>query len=179
MGIVALPRTPFENTYVLASTRETAQKEGNPKTITQLMQKNPNLSLSGFPECRQRTDCLLGMRRVYGYKGKFVSSEGKFNDLDKGQSELSLVFSTDPQLALDKYYVYEDDKSFFPPYNISLGVRKGTYDRLGPEAVATIERIQEGLTEEAMQELNRRVELDKEQPEKVAGDYLREEGFVK
>ena len=178
-AITALERTPFQNTFIIASTKETAEKAGNPKTVSELMAKNPNLSISGFPECRQRQDCLLGLQDTYGFKGKFVSSEGKFNDLDGGQSDLTLAFSTDPQLALtDKYTAYEDDKKFFPPYNISLGIRDATVKKIGAEAVTVLESVQEKMTEEVMRELNRRVELDKQEPKKVAADYLKEEGFV-
>ncbi len=177
--ITALARTPFQNTYIIASTKPTAEKAGNPMTASDLFSKSPNLSISGFPECRQRQDCLLGLRSVYGFKGKFVSSDGKFNDLDGKQSDLTLAFSTDPQLALtDKYTAYEDDKQFFPPYNITLGIRNSTVQSIGDKAVSTLEAVQEGMTEEAMRELNRRVELDKQQPKKVAADYLSEEGFV-
>jgi glycine betaine/choline ABC-type transport system substrate-binding protein len=177
--ITALERTPFQNTYVIASTKETAEKAGNPKTVSQLMSENPQLSISGFPECRQRQDCLLGLRDTYAFKGKFVSSDGKFNDLDGGQSDLTLAFSTDPQLALtDKYVAYEDDKKFFPPYNITLGVRDDTAKKIGPKAIETLESVQEGMTEEALRELNRRVELDKQEPKEVATAYLKEEGFV-
>ncbi len=177
-GITALARTPFQNTYILASTKETAEAEGNPKTISELMAKNPKLSLSGFPECRQRQDCLLGLQDTYGYDGKFVSSQGKFTDLDGGQADLALVFSTDPQLALDKYTAFEDDKKFFPPYHITLGLKDATVEKLGPETIEAIETVQAGLTEEAMRELNRRVELDKQEPEAVAKAYLSESGFV-
>jgi glycine betaine/choline ABC-type transport system substrate-binding protein len=177
-NITALARTPFQNTYILASTKKTAEAQGNPTTISELMEKNPNLSLSGFPECRQRQDCLLGLRDVYGYKGKFVSSDGKFSDLDQGQSQLTLAFSTDPQLALtDKYAAYEDDKKFFPPYHITLGVRNQTVEEIGPEAVETLEAVQAGMTEDAMRELNRRVELEKQEAKAVAAAYLSEEGF--
>jgi glycine betaine/choline ABC-type transport system substrate-binding protein len=131
--ITALPRTPFENTFRIASTVETAKKAGNPKTFSELVAKAPNLSVSGFPECRQRTDCLLGLKETYGYKGKFVSSEGKYNDLDQGTSDLTFGFSTDAQLALkDKYVGYEDDKKLFPPYNISFGVRDDAIKKIGP-----------------------------------------------
>jgi len=178
-NITALARTPFQNTYILASTKATAEKEGNPTTISELMEKNPNLSLSGFPECRQRGDCLLGLRSDYGYKGKFVSSDGKFSDLDQGQSQLTLAFSTDPQLALtDKYTAFEDDKKFFPPYHITLGVRNQTVQEIGQETVDTLEAVQEGMTEDAMRELNRRVELEKQEAKAVAAAYLKEEGFV-
>ena len=178
-NITALERTPFENTFIIASTKETAEKAGNPKTVSELFQKAPNLSISGFPECRQRQDCLLGLRSTFGFKGKFVSSEGKFSDLDGGDSDLTLAFSTDPQLALtDKYVGYEDDKDFFPPYNITLGVRNETVEKIGPKAIEGLQAVQAKMTEEAMRELNRRVELDKQEPKVVAAAYLKEEGFV-
>jgi osmoprotectant transport system substrate-binding protein len=41
-----------------------------------------------------------------------------------------------------------------------------------------LERVQDPLTVEAMQELNSRVDLDKEEPSQVASEYLKEEGFV-
>jgi glycine betaine/choline ABC-type transport system substrate-binding protein len=180
VGITALARTPFQNTFIIASTKKTADAAGNPKTASELFAKNPDLSISGFPECRQREDCLLGLRKTYGFKGKFVSSQGKFSDLDGGQSKLTLAFSTDPQLALTKKYAaFEDDKKFFPPYHITLGVRDATVKKLGPETIKTLERVQAGLTEPAMRELNRRVELDKQKPRAVAKAYLSEEGFVK
>jgi glycine betaine/choline ABC-type transport system substrate-binding protein len=179
-NITALARTPFQNTFIIASTKATADKAGDPKTVSELFTKNPKLSISGFPECRQRQDCLLGLRSTYGFKGKFVSSDGKFNDLDQGQSDLTLAFSTDPQLALTtKYTAYEDDKKFFPPYNITLGIRNSTVTTLGQKAIDTLEAVQKGMTEEAMRELNRRVELDKQQPKAVGAAYLKESGFVK
>jgi len=177
--ITALERTPFQNTFVIASTKATATKAEDPKTVTDLFSKNPDLSISGFPECRQREDCLLGLRSTYGFKGKFVSSDGKFSDLDGGQSDLTLAFSTDPQLALtDKYVAYEDDKKFFPPYNITLGVRNDTIKKIGPDAIENLQAVQQGMTEEALRELNRRVELDKQEPKEVAAAFLKEEGFV-
>lgn len=178
-NILALERTPFQNTYVIASTKETADEAGNPETVSELFEAAPNLSISGFPECRQRQDCLLGLRSLYGYEGKFVSSDGKFSDLDDDQADLTLAFGTDPQLALeDKYTAYEDDKNLFPPYHITLGIRNATVERIGPEAVETLQAVQEGMTEEAMRELNRRVELEKQPAKEVAAAYLQEEGFV-
>jgi glycine betaine/choline ABC-type transport system substrate-binding protein len=177
--LTALERTPFENTFRITSTVETAEKMGNPKTLSELLPKAQDLKVSGFPECRQRSDCLLGLRDIYDYKGGFVASEGKFNDLDKGTSDLTFAFSTDAQLALtDKYVGYEDDKRLFPPYNITFGVRNDALEKIGPKGQETILAVQKGMTEEAMRELNRRVELDKQEPKKVAAAYLREEGFV-
>ena len=179
-GITALAHTPFQNTYVVTTTKATDAKVGSPKTVSELFEKKPDFSISGFPECRQRADCLLGLRDSYGFKGKFVSSDGKFSDLDGGQAELTLAFGTDPQILLtEKYATYQDDKKLFPPYNVTLGIRDETVKKIGPDAVKALEAVQKGMTVPAMRELNRRVELDKQQPKKVAGDYLKEEGFDK
>jgi glycine betaine/choline ABC-type transport system substrate-binding protein len=41
-----------------------------------------------------------------------------------------------------------------------------------------VETVQEGLTLEVMQELNARVDLDKEEPAAVATQYLQDEGYI-
>ncbi len=177
--MTALPQTPFENTYKVTSNKETAEKLGNPKTISELAEKaGSKMSISGFPECRQRTDCLLGLKNVYEWTPKFVSSPGQYNDLDKGQADFTFGFSTDGPLATDKYVTYEDDKSLFPPYNVTFLVNEKGMEKLGDSGREVIEKVQEPLTEEVMQELNSRVTLDKQEPEQVAQDYLSEAGFV-
>jgi glycine betaine/choline ABC-type transport system substrate-binding protein len=178
-NITALPMTPFENTYKVTSTKETAEKLGNPKTISEVAEKaGSKMSLSGFPECRQRTDCLVGLKNVYDWTPKFISSPGQYNDLDKGQADFTMGFSTDGPLATGKYVTYEDDKSLFPPYNVTLLTGKQGIEALGDSGREVIERVQEPLTEEVMQELNSRVTLDKQEPEQVAKDYLTESGFI-
>jgi glycine betaine/choline ABC-type transport system substrate-binding protein len=177
--ITAMPQTPFQNTYKVTSTKQTAQKLGNPKTISELAAKaGSKYKLSGFPECRQRTDCLLGLNQTYDWHPKFVSSQGQYADLDAGQSDFTMGFSTDGPLSLDKYYTYEDDKSLFPPYYVTLMVRNEAAQKLGASGRQVIEKVQQPLTDEVMQELNSRVVLDKQDPEKVAADYLKEAGFM-
>ena len=179
-NITTLPQTPFQNTFVITSTKETAEKLGNPKTISEVAEKaGSKMSISGFPECKQRTDCLLGLKNVYDWSPKFVSSEGKFEDLNKGQADFTFGFGTDGELALDKYATYEDDKQLFPPYYITFMVGQKGIDKLGESGQQVIADVQEPLTEEVMQELNSRVTIDKEEPEQVAAAYLKESGFTK
>ena len=181
-GITALPRTKFENTYKLTTTKEKQQDllQGA-KTISEVaaLPNADELRIVGFPECRQRLDCYLGLREVYNFSPKFVSTESKYEPLDRDQADLSMgSFSTDGELALDKYAVLEDDKKLFPPYHISLGIRDDALKRIGPKGREVILQVQEPLTVEAMQELNSRVDLDKKEPEQVAREYLTEEGFI-
>ena len=178
--ITALPRTPFENTYRLGVTKETAEKNGNPTKISDLADKAKGLKITGYPECRQRPDCLIGIETTYGMKfEKFVASSDPYPVLDKESADVGFVFTTDAQLATDKYVVLEDDKKLFPPYNISLLMSTDALSKLGPDAEKVVSQVQSQLTNENMRELNSRVVLDKEKPADVAAAYLKEGGYVK
>ena len=77
------------------------------------------MSLYGSPECRQRIDCLAGLEELYGLKFKKfdpVDIGLRYTVLEKGQADLSILFTTDPQLSAqtDKYVILEDDKDVFP-----------------------------------------------------------------
>ena len=178
--IVALPPTPFENSYRLGMLRETAQRLGGPKVISDLQGKAQNLSVTGFPECEQRTDCLIGVERTYGLEfGEFVSSESPYQVLDSKEADVAFVFTTDGDLATGKYQVLDDDRNFFPPYNISFTMRDEAARMIGQQGMEVIKRIQAPLTDEVMQELNSRVAVDAQEPETVAREYLTQFGFIR
>jgi glycine betaine/choline ABC-type transport system substrate-binding protein len=178
--ITAYAPTPFENTYRLGMTKEGAAKAGNPKVISDLQDKAADLSITGFPECKQRQDCLLGVEETYDMKfGKFVTSEQKYQVLKSGDADVAFIFTTDGDLASGEYVVLDDDKKFFPPYNVSFNVRNEVAEKLGPEGQKVIEDVQKELTDEVMQELNARVDIDKQEPADAARDYLQKAGFTK
>jgi len=177
--ITGLPQTPFENTYRLGMTKQTAQKLGNPTKISDLKGKSQNLVINGYPECEQRPDCLLGVEKKYGLKfKKFVASGDPYPVLDKGAADVAFVFTTDAQLTTDKYATLDDDMHLFPPYHISFLINSAKLKSLGPDAQKVIEQVQTPLTNEVMGELNSRVVLDKKTPKQVASEYLKEAGFV-
>jgi len=179
-GITAPAQAPFNNTYILTSTAETAEALGNPQTTTELVgaEGADELAIAGFPECRQRTDCLLGLEQVYDYTPEFVSTESQYEALEGGEADLLFGFGTDGALTTDQYYTYEDDEELFRSYHITLSMRDETAEEIGPEGIEIVESVQEPMTEDVMRELNARVDLDKEKPEDVATQYLQEEGFI-
>jgi osmoprotectant transport system substrate-binding protein len=179
-GLVALPPTPFTSSNEVAVTAETAEKLGL-KNISDLEGKSEDLTLYGSPECRQRLDCLLGLQEVYGLKfGKFtpVDIARRHEVLTSGRADVSIVFTTDPQINREKEVLLEDDKGMFPPYNSTLVMKQETFDEAGPDLQTTVELLQEQLTDENMQELNARVDLDKKDPAVVAKEYLTETGLI-
>jgi osmoprotectant transport system substrate-binding protein len=178
--LTALAPTPFVSSNEVGVTKETADKLSLTK-ISDLEGKSQDLTLYGTPECRQRLDCKLGLEQVYGLKfKKFVPVDIALRHevLSKGQADVSIVFTTDPQNKREGFVLLEDDKGMFPPYNSTLVVRNDVIEKAGPDFEKTVEMVNEGLTDEVMQELNARVDLDKETPEAVAGAYLEESGLV-
>ena len=178
--LTALPPTPFTSSNEVAVTQETADKY-DLKTISDLEPVADKLTLYGSPECRQRLDCLLGLEQVYGLDfKKFVPVDIALRHevLTKGQADVSIVFTTDPQIKREKFVLLEDDKDMFPPYNSTLVVRDQTIEQAGPDLETVVGQVNEGLTDEAMQELNARVDLDKETPKAVASQFLQETGLV-
>ena len=159
-------------------TQEKAEELGVEK-ISDLEGKSQDLTLYGSPECRQRNDCLLGLQQVYGLEFKQfkpVDIALRHEVLTKGQADVSIVFTTDPQIEREGFVLLEDDKGMFPPYNSTLVVRDETVEEAGPDLPKVVDLVNEGLTAEVMQELNARVDLDKKTPEEVAGEYLQETG---
>jgi len=178
-GVTSLAPTPFENTYRLGVTKKTAAELGNATKISDLKGKAQNLVVNGHPECRQRVDCLIGVQQEYGFEFKrFLPGDNKFQLLDSGDADVAFVFTTDGGLSSGKYVVLDDDKQFFPPYNISFTVRDAAAKKLGPEGQKVITDVQKYMTEEIMQELNARVDLEKEEPKAVAAEYLKNFGYV-
>jgi glycine betaine/choline ABC-type transport system substrate-binding protein len=51
-------------------------------------------------------------------------------------------------------------------------------EKAGPDFAKTVDMVSKGLTDEVMQELNARVDLDKSTPEDVASQYLQESGLT-
>jgi osmoprotectant transport system substrate-binding protein len=179
-GLTALEPTPFTSSNEVAVTRATAERLSL-KNISDLAGKAQKLTLYGSPECRQRLDCLLGLQQVYGLRfKKFVAVpiRKRHDVLTSGRADVSIVFTTDPQIQRENEVLLEDDKGMFPPYNSTLVMKQATAEKAGPDLARTVDLIQEQLTDENMQELNARVDLDKKDPAEVAREYLTETGLI-
>ena len=179
-GVTALPPTPFTNSNAVGMTQAHAAELGV-KTISDLEEKAGTLTLSGSNECRRRLDCKLGLERTYGLQfGKYLPTElvDRHSVLTGGKADVSIVFSTDGQISTEDLLVLEDDKKLFPPYNVSLLVNDKAAEAAGPDLPKIVAQIQQDLSTKVMQELNSRVDLDKEKPADVARAYLQQFGYT-
>jgi osmoprotectant transport system substrate-binding protein len=175
-GIEAFPPTPFTSSNEVGLLKTEADKLGVTK-ISDLKSKASDLTLYGSPECRTRRDCLLGLEQVYGLKFKKftpVNIDQRHEVLTSHQADLSIVFTTDPQIKRNDEVLLEDDKGMFPPYNSTFLMKKSVADAAGPDLAKTLDLVNKNLTADVMQELNARVDLDKDTPEQAAQAYLKQ-----
>jgi osmoprotectant transport system substrate-binding protein len=181
-GLVAFEPTPFASANAVGTLKKTAEKYGL-ENISDLEGVSKKLSLYGSPECRQRIDCLAGLEELYGLKFKSfhpVDISLRYTVLEKGQADLSILFTTDPQLSAekDKFVILEDDKEVFPAGNVIFVTTPAVVKKTGPDYEKTIVQVQKGLTLPVMQELDARVELEKQTPKQAAAAYLKSAGYT-
>lgn len=181
-GLVAFEPTPFASANAVGTLKKTAEKYGL-EDISDLEGVSEELSLYGSPECRQRIDCLAGLEELYGLKFKSfhpVDISLRYTVLEKGQADLSILFTTDPLLSAekDKFVILEDDKEVFPAGNVIFVTTPTVVKKAGPDYEKTIVEVQKGLTLPVMQELDARVELEKQTPKQAAAAYLKSAGYT-
>ena len=180
--LTAFPPTPFSSANAVGLLTERADALGV-SSISDLAARSKDLALSGSPECRRRADCLAGLEKNYGLKFKNftpVDIGRRYEVLDKGDADLSILFTTDPQLfASDNYVVLKDDRGLLPAGNVLFVARQQTAKEAGPDLSKVVESVQKELSLEVMQKLNARVDIDKETPAQAARTYLKEFGYVR
>src|SRR3954467_14531519 len=181
-GVVAYPPTPFADSNAVGTLTTTAEKD-NLTDISDLKGVSQNMVLAGSPECRERIDCLVGLEKNYGLTFKKFTPVDiglRYTVLDKGDADLSIVFTSDAQLANSKKYtVLKDDKELIPSGNVIFLASKKAADEAGPDFGDTIEKVQGNLTLPVIQELNSEVDIDKKEPVDVAHNYLVQSGYIK
>ena len=129
-GMVAFPPTPFTSSNEVAVTKETAAKLSLQK-ISDLKGQERELTLAGAPGVPRaaRLPARAGAR-VRAALQRFTPTPipDRHEVLTSGKADVSIVFTTDPQIQRESEVLLEDDKSMFPPYNSSLVVRESVAD---------------------------------------------------
>lgn len=146
------------------------------KTISDLQEKASQIRFASQGEFDIREDGLIGLANVYG-EFNFASTTVydnslKYQILISDEADAAPAYTTEGQLVnTEEFTVLEDDKNFWPPYNIVPIIRQDTLSEY-PEIEQIINSINEGLTTEIVIELNARVDIENEEYADVAKDYF-------
>lgn len=164
------PPIGFSNDYVLAVPREFARERGV-RTISDLARISGYRFVAGYPFF-ERADGLRGMMDHYRFTEMPESIEVEvdmvFQVMEVGEADVAVGNSTDGRLAKLDLLVLEDDRSWFPPYESALVYRPGAH----PAVAELADRLGGAISTETMRALNRRVDVDGEQPADVAAEFF-------
>jgi len=181
-GLVAAQPAPAQDANAIVVTPTTAARY-HLRSIADLRKVAPRLVFGGPPECRERADCLPGLKRVYGLRFKtFVATDTggplTLQALEAGQIGAALLFTTDPGIAARHLVILTDSRALQPAENIAPLVRRGTIERYGPRLLATLNAVSAHLTTATLRYLNERVQLAGMNPRTVASGWLRAQALI-
>lgn len=178
-NIIALESMNFNNTFTLAVRADTAEKYGL-KTLSDLAKYSQDFILGAEIEFFDRKDGLLGLNETYGFHFKSelsVVSSNRYTAIENGSCDVINAYSTDGLLKKFELVCMEDDKNFFVPYFATPLLRREIYERY-PQIVPYLLALGASLNDDIMMELNYKVDELQISPEKVARDYVIEQGLI-
>lgn len=178
-GLVYMEPFAFNNTYTLAISKKTADQY-NLKTFSDLAKVSKDLVLGAEFEFLDRDDGYPGLQKLYNMT--FKSAKGMdhgviYQAIDQGETDVTDAYATDAQIKAHDLVILEDDKEFFPPYNAAAVIRQDTLDEY-PELNDVLNLLKGQITNEEMQSLNAKVDIDGLKEEDVAHDFLVEQGLI-
>jgi osmoprotectant transport system substrate-binding protein len=182
LGVTLLQYSPAQDKNAYVVTAETASELGL-STVSDLEPVAGELRFGGPPECPERPLCLLGLQDLYGLEfAEFVplDSAGPITiaALEGGDIDVALLFSTQGIIAANGWVSLEDDKGLNPADNLAPAIRTDVVDAYGDDLVALLDSYSEALTTEDLTEMNRRADLDQEDPALIAEEWLTTFGFL-
>src|SRR2546423_9295491 len=177
-GLSALEPSPAADQNAFAVTRATADTRHLAK-LSDLTPIAGQLTFGAGPECPTRPFCIPGLEKTYGIKFKtfrvLEAGGPKTKDaLSAGDIDVGLVFSSDGAVAARNFVILDDDKHLQSVDNIVPVVRK---DVLNDRIRAVLNRVSAALTTAELSGLNKRAEVDKQDPDLLAAEWLKSKGI--
>lgn len=190
-GLVWLNPIWCNNTYAIAIKKGFAE-ENNVYTLSDFAayvnEKEGKVPFASDFEFYSRPDGILGLQLHYGFVFQpnqitTVLPGLTFEYLNTDKSVACMVFGTDSAVVKYGWVVLQDDKNFWPPYDLAPIVRAKTLDaNSGLEDVLNelIAAFSEDPTEARaeMTALNAKVDIDLMEPEDAAEEWLRDKGLI-
>jgi osmoprotectant transport system substrate-binding protein len=188
--IVWLEPANANNTWAIAVRKDlaTANQLRSMDDVGRYIAKGGTFKLAASAEFMERTDAMPAFQAAYGFKLRadqsLVLAGGDTATTIKAAAEktsgvnAAMAYGTDGPLAALGLLVMEDPKGVQPVYAPAPLVREEVLAR--HPAIATIlAPIFKSLDTPTLQMLNARIQLEGQDPRKVASGYLQSKGFLK
>lgn len=184
--MVWLPPGPMDDTYALAASRAVVDRTGV-RTLSEyaeLVRRDPAAARTCVDtEFRARQDGYPGMAAAYGFDPARAQTPVLQVGIiyqataDGTQCDFGEVFTTDGRIAALDLVVLTDDKQFFAHYNPSVTMKRAFYEA-HPQIAEVTAPVTAALTNDAIIEMNKQVDVEGRDPSVVARDWMVARGFV-
>jgi osmoprotectant transport system substrate-binding protein len=180
--LVGLTPSSAVDTNSFVMTKERSDDLGI-TTLSDLAEKGKDLKLGAPPDCETNGFCIPGLKRVYDLdlSGNFTPLDlGVVGDsLDEGAIDVGVVTSTDGRLAdpATGWVLLEDDKKMLAADNIFPTLSQELMDAY-PELGDLLNSVSDALDTDTLVELNKRYDIDKDDAEDIAADWLKDNDFT-
>ncbi|HML47412.1 MAG TPA: glycine betaine ABC transporter substrate-binding protein [Clostridia bacterium] len=165
----------FNNTYTLAVTDKVYQEYGV-ETYSDLAKISENLIFGAEHEFFDRQDGYDGLVELYGMtfkeEPKKMNVSLKYQAIGSGYMDVTDAFATDGPIQQYNLKVLEDDLGFFPPYYAAPIIRTETLGAY-PELEGVLGSLAGLIDDAAMTELNYKIDVEGQDIEVVAKDFLK------
>jgi osmoprotectant transport system substrate-binding protein len=188
--IIWLEPANANNTWAIAVRKDvaTANQLRSLEDVGRYIAKGGAFKLAASAEFMERADAMPAFQAAYGFKLRadqaLVLAGGDTSATIKAAAEktsgvnAAMAYGTDGPLAALGLLVMEDPKGVQPVYAPAPLVREDVLKR--HPAIATIlAPIFKSLDRPTLQMLNARIQLEGQDPRKVATGYLQSKGFLK
>jgi len=177
MGLKALTASSAIDTNAFAVSK--SGKFASATKLSDLVSSAPQMTLGGPPECPTRPFCQVGLEKTYGLKFKAfkaLDAGGPLTKaaLDKGDIDIGLIFSSDSAFASGKYVQLADDKHLQNADNVLPVVRTKV---VNDEAAGVLNGVSAKLTTDDLIAMNKKADVDKQDPDAIAADWLKSHGY--
>ncbi len=106
-----------------------------------------------------------------------ITEQLSFGAVTKGDADLNVCYTTDPNIVTNNFVVLKDTKNVFPVYNPAPVVRDELLSK-SPAIKATLNPLASKLTTDEIVKLIKQVSVDHQQPLAVAKTWLQSQGLL-
>lgn len=171
--LAMLTASPAEDKDTLVVTKATADTHGL-TAIGDLKPVASGMVLGGPPENKDRRAGVTGLKELYGlgfteFKAVDLGGPLTVAGLKNGDLDVAFMFTTQSAIAENGFVALEDPEHMALAENIVPVLRA---DRTDPKIEKALDRISAALTTEKLIEMNAKIEIEKQDPQKVARAFV-------
>lgn len=180
LGATWLEPLGFENGYTLAYSKDSGYDAETYSDLAEISQSEDMSFGAPHPFYERQGDGYDDLIATYPFE--FSATESfdpaiMYEAVSNGEVDVIPAFTTDSRIGLFDLETTEDDLSFFPKYDAAPVVRLEALEQY-PELEDLLNELAGQISEEEMLAMNARVDVDQDQPQDIARDFLIEKGLI-